>query len=68
MRKQRTLLPPFHPIPHANAAVPEFPLRGFQLAEGRGQVLQFLAELALDGGQLGSGQGGEVDWLGVVVS
>lgn len=58
---QHTLSPP-QPIPHTSAAIPEFRLRGLELAEGCGQVLQFLRELVLDVVELGGGEGGEVDY------
>ncbi len=59
---QHTLVPP-QPIPNADATVPKLALRGLELGEGCGQVLQFLRELVLDVGELGRGEGGEVDFL-----
>lgn len=57
---QHTLFPP-QPIPDTDAAIPEFRLRGLELAERCGQMLQFLRELVLDVVELGCGEGGEVD-------
>ena len=43
-------------------AVSELGLRGAELREGGGEVLEFLAELVFDGGELGGWEGGEGDW------
>lgn len=66
-KAQHTLVPPY-PIPNTDATVPKLALRGFELAEGCGQVLQFLRELVLDVAELGRGEGGEVDFCVLIVN
>ena len=49
------------PIPDTGDAIAEFGLRGFELLEGGGEMLQLLRELVLDLVQLLEGERAEVN-------
>lgn len=58
----RTFFPPLHPLPDTLDTLPELGLRGAELLEGGGEVLQVLGELVLEVRELRGGEGGELDW------
>lgn len=60
-RYTRTFFSPLHPVPDTLDALPELGLRGAELLEGRGEVLQVLGELVLEVRELRRGKGGELD-------
>ena len=58
VKGKRTFLTPFHPVSYAVDTVSELRLRGAQLLEGSGEMLQVLRELVLEVRELGSGESG----------
>ncbi len=57
----RTCFSPLHPLPDTLDALPELGLRGAELLEGGGEVLQVLGELVLEVRELWRREGGELD-------
>jgi len=60
----RTFFSPLHPLPDTLDTLPELGLRGAELLEGGGEVLQVLSELVLEVRELWRREGGELDWRG----